>query len=572
VRLPLGAFIPVVALTFIARPERATVHADPLFIDDAAILTELEDRGLSFKRVVGPERLAQIARTVESDIAELTEGHPSDDPRRAFNPQWLSRGRFELVGVVNRIDRRRFDPKACGEVRLVYRLALKNRGRPLTRLPMTVNVRIPQPKPMGDVDCKNVAARWLAREDIVALTAELPPPAQIEINFQSTHAPASRHDMDDSAGYVLRAFEVAGPTQIKPDGLFNTPRSDLDKSVLVPWIAQHLREIDDGSAVLPKELLATRIVSVSPRGLVHAGNRPYSSIVSASDLAALPLESLQLARTPELLLRRLDESTCAGCHQSRGVAGFHLLGEERSTSSFNTLAVGHSPHLGADLGWRMTDLTSASRGSELGAPRPFAAYPNGELGSDWGLSAGLSAWSCKSGLVCRDIHHGDVGVCAHTQGGNAGYAGEPCEDVDSFAPSTRAEGPIVMAKTPDAQCPAPSAEQQQRGPFCAPNWLGFTGGMCSELCNASGEQRGTTICAPLPAAHYEADCFLSREPIEKCLERHLVTAYVASCDAHRSCRADYGCARVPGAPQGVGACVPPYFIFQARIDGPLLDR
>jgi hypothetical protein len=108
--------------------------------------------------------------------------------------------------------------------------------------------------------------------------------------------------------------------------------------------------------------------------------------------------------------------------------------------------------------------------------------------------------------------------------------------------------------------------------FCAPNSLGFTGGMCSRRCETPGQVVGRAICARLPAAGYEADCMNSREPVERCLERHLVSALVASCDIDTPCRGDYACASVRGAPKGVGACVPPYFLFQARVDGPLLDR
>ncbi len=33
------------------------------------------------------------------------------------------------------------------------------------------------------------------------------------------------------------------------------------------------------------------------------------------------------------------------------------------------------------------------------------------------------------------------------------------------------------------------------------------------------------------------------------------------------CRDDYVSAYVPGSPAGVGACMPQYVIFQARVDG-----
>jgi len=563
----VGATVAVVSMLiagFLLVRSKPRIRAESLFVEDARILAELEARGLSFQQVVGPDRLEQIVRTVERDMTEITKGQPPSSPRRPFKPEWLTRGRFELVGVVNRLDRRHFDPSACGEVRLVYRLALENPNRPATRLPMTVNVRIPQPKPDGATECKKIAQRWVGKDELLSLVGKLAP-AEIEINYQSIHVPAYRKDMDDSAEYVLRAFEVEGRA-LHEEGLFNTPSPDVDKRTLLTWVSEHLREIDDGSAVLPKALLARRSVSVSPRGLTRPENRPYSAIVSARDLAELPLDELRLVRTPELLLRRLDESTCAGCHQTRGVAGFHLLGAERNTATFNALAVGHSPHFDAELRWRTADLASAARG-EHGEPRPFAAHPDGELGSVCGLVPALSSWSCRDGLVCRDIHRADLGVCARP---HAVEPSDPCEDV-SLAPNARAEGPTVTASAPDTSCPAPTPGTRS-GPFCAPNWLGFTGGVCTERCTKVGERRGNAICAPLPAAGYEAECFNSKQPVEACLRNHLIPVFVASCDGGHPCRADYGCARIPGAPDGVGACVPPYFIFQARVDGPLLDR
>jgi hypothetical protein len=160
----------------------------------------------------------------------------------------------------------------------------------------------------------------------------------------------------------------------------------------------------------------------------------------------LPLATRNVVRTPELLLRRLDESTCTGCHQTRGIAGFHLFGEERTRATFNTLAVGHSPHLGADLVWRKIDLEAAAR-SEPSPPRPFAAYPNGAPGSECGLTPGLADWACAPGLVCRDVHGTDVGVCAPKNGGAA--PGEPCEDA-RLERSTRPEGAVVTPLPADA--------------------------------------------------------------------------------------------------------------------------
>ncbi len=570
----MGARTVVLSLfcALLARPERVSLPGAPLIVDDPETLMRLEENGYAFETVLSATQRDALQKTLTEDMAELTMGAEPDNPRRPFQPRWLTVGRFELTGVVNRFDRRAFatSPEgdfSCGEVRLVYRLALAPRGRPVTRLPMTVNVRIPQPKPAGG-DCRSVAQRWLTQRDITEILRELPPLSNVETNVQSIHVPATRKDMDDNSEYVLRSFKAQGDTLVA-DTLFNTPRVDLsevERALLLDWIVTNVAAIDAGTAVVPERFLASRSISVSPRGLVHLQNKPFWQLfgLSRDALAKLPLDRMQRARTPELLVRRLDEGTCAGCHQSRGIAGFHLLGEERdATQSFNALAVGHSPHLHADLTWRAQYLA----GTE--SARPFAGHPDGpgRYGAECGIAEGFREWTCAPGLVCRDIHHAEVGVCAPPEGG---APGDPCEDV-RLRPSSRPEKDIVSRLPPDDACPA-ARGNQATGAFCAPNWLGFTGGMCSERCSVQGEITNGGICAPLPAAGYEGDCFLSDEPIEACLERHFVTARIATCDAATPCRDDYACTRVPGAKPGTGACVPPYFVFQARVDGPRLDR
>lgn len=571
----LLAGVAILAWSRSRRPDLSRIEPRALFVGDPATLTALEKRGLAFADVVGERARGDLLRVVEKDVAELLAALPANHPRRAFDPAWITRGSFELTGIVNRIDRRRFDPAGCGEARLVYRLALTNPGRATTRLPMTVNVRIPQPRDRGEPDCASVANRWLraTNDDLPAPFAEGPLPSEVEINYQSTHVPAFRTDMDDSADYVMRAFAVVpgkahNDFGLVPEGLFDTPRADADPDVLFAWMSAHLSEIDASSFTLPKELLAERVVSVSPRGLEQKQNRPWARFAEAwkDRLRSLPLGALRFAKTPELLMRRLDEATCVGCHQTRAVAGFHLLGEDRGRASFNALAFGPSPHFAKDLRWRVQDLARAARG-EAPEARPFASFPDGKLDSDCGIASGFASWTCEAGLACRDVHHGELGLCARA---GSTVPGATCEDV-SFVPDPRPEGPVVTAKAADAVCPAPSGAQDT-GVFCAPNWLGFTGGLCSERCQKVGERRGDAICAELPSAGYEADCFVSKEPIERCLSRHVVTAWVATCDADHVCRPDYGCARVRNAPTGIGACVPPYFIFQARVDGPRLDR
>jgi len=80
------------------------------------------------------------------------------------------------------------------------------------------------------------------------------------------------------------------------------------------------------------------------------------------------------------------------------------------------------------------------------------------------------------------------------------------------------------------------------GTLCAPNGLGFSGGMCTSPCARAGDRVGDLLCAPLPAAGYESDCLFGAEPIEECLPRHSALALLPTCDASRPCRDDYACA------------------------------
>lgn len=580
------------ALLFLAlRPAPRAVApgaetAPGLLIDDPKTLVALEAAGFSFDQIVGAERKLALRRTVSEDVADLTKDlGPKGDVKRPFHSRWIERGRFELVGVVNRTDRLTFDNAACGEARLVYRLTLENPGRPDTRLPMTANVRIPQKK--GPGGCAEVARQWMTVSDIAGFLRALGAPTRLEVNFQSLHVPSYRQDMDDNAEYVLRTFRM-DTRELVPERLFGTPRADLgdgERAELAQWITQEARAIDQGTAVVPEKFLATRAVSVSPRGHLHAKNRPFSALWDESArlriAQALPLKDAQRTKTAELLFRRLDEMTCPGCHQSRGIAGFHLLGEERDASrTFNALAVGHSPHLASELAWRKGALSAIARGEAVGA-RPFSGRADGPglMGAacavpgrepaqvPGGAARGYTDWGCEPGLECRDVHGFELGQCAPALGSRAG---EPCERVRVEA-SARLEGAFVRSEGADPACPLPSPTHD-KGPFCAPNWLGFTAGMCSERCTELGARAEGAICANLPTAGYEAECFLTDEPVEKCLKRYVVAATIATCDRQTPCRDDYACARVPGAPAGTGACIPPYFVFQLRLDGPRRDR
>ncbi|WP_434045004.1 MULTISPECIES: hypothetical protein [Sorangium] len=50
----------------------------------------------------------------------------------------------------------------------------------------------------------------------------------------------------------------------------------------------------------------------------------------------------------------------------------------------------------------------------------------------------------------------------------------------------------------------------------------------------------------------------------ECLSRHVAPAGLRRCSTEEPCREDYVCARTGS---GESACIPPYFLFQLRVDG-----
>ena len=129
-----------------------------LLIRDPAILEELEKQGFSFYSHFGLltgqpaseySNLQEfyknnvnyrfIARTTEQDLKELLESETEKTKsskvplvgigmkfsRRIFDANWFQSpiARFELIGIVNRLDRADFDVKTCGETRFIYRLS-----------------------------------------------------------------------------------------------------------------------------------------------------------------------------------------------------------------------------------------------------------------------------------------------------------------------------------------------------------------------------------------------------------------------------------------------------------------
>lgn len=568
------------------------IAEDPsVLVEHPDTLAALEARGFDLGARLAGSRFADnrafgatregaaIIAAIDRDVAAASARDPAlgvgmARNHRAFDTKWLRsrETRFELVAVTNRTDLRFKDPSQCGEIHFVYRLAYENASG-ASRLPMTIMLVYPQPR--DGAACDRVAQRWLSTQRAASpaaraadlawgpLTPALAGVApRVEIGFQEQRWPSSvRPDMGGHAEYGLRVFARNG-SDLVPTALPNTPRTDLDaneKRALAGWIATNVAGIEQGTATLPSSFLAQSATSVAPKELARSENRPFALLFGkdGEGLGAIPGSKKEL-------VRRLDTMTCNGCHQSRSVAGFHILGNDKTSMPVvNALVDGISPHTRDLVAFRRQDLEAVARSA--GRTPAIAKIPFSERGSNegkvnaaCGLRGAFPAWTCARGLVCSDVSGDDVGLCVSA---GARDVGEACEEARvSFGPDAASDR--VSGMTTKA-CGAGASR-------CNRSSGGFPNGLCSAGCATPGAVDGNGICGVAVPSGFN-ECIGARRPFTTCI-RGGSKQLRRACDAEKPCGPDYVCADAAGAPPGVGACMPTYFMFQVRVDGHLVTE
>ena len=101
----------------------------------------------------------------------------------------------------------------------------------------------------------------------------------------------------------------------------------------------NLAAFDRGTALIPEKFLANGAIAPTPVGfdpsdlepefgLVQGEGAVFSEadVVAALRKAAEGGVKLQNIRSPAGFERRLNDVTCSGCHQTRGIGGFHFPG------------------------------------------------------------------------------------------------------------------------------------------------------------------------------------------------------------------------------------------------------
>ncbi len=319
--------------------------------------------------------------------------------------------RFVLSGIVNRMDRAYVPGQECGEVRLIYRLTQTNaqtigEAAVSPRLPMTLNVVLKAKS--GAVTCAEIAKRWLAAGSLTATGAELAEKLtaqggaldliapenidRIETNLQIAHAPKSA-TRDFRTDYLMKVFdydaksatfvESALENQIDRDRLLADKDFARDFKT---WLLDpaHFAELDRGTILIPDRFLVKSVIAPTPVGFSPSNLQPAFGLVAGEDGTSNPVFSkedvvsalakaavsdvkLQNIRSVAGFERRLNDMSCSGCHQTRGIGGFHFPGVDwMAAKPSNSTVVPASPHFFGDQVRRRDILTAFAEGRAAG--------------------------------------------------------------------------------------------------------------------------------------------------------------------------------------------------------------
>lgn len=419
-------------------------------------------------------QLKQIPPAIDAEleryVAQQKAAYPSETigVGEGFDVQLFDRAnlkssdtRFVLAGIVNRMDRAYVSEESCGEIRLIYRLAhfetKPDGGKTATRLPMTFNLVMKARDPYQTdasgkpLTCAEVARRWLDNGDWQGLIGGSVHPSdatldRIETNIQVSVAPKSAlHDF--RSDYLLKVFKYDAATktfeestlenQIDRDRILadDALRRDFKEWLLAP---ENLRAFDRGTVLIPEKFLAKAAVVPTPAGLDASALQPEfgmmegegrdSPVFTDNDVVgalkqAAARGDMQNIHSVAGFQRRLNDVTCAGCHQIRGIGGFHFPGVDwLADKPSNSTMVPASPHFVGDQLRRRDILTAFAAGKRPDFSRGFASRPQTrgsqelagtEYQDGWGAHCSLqnagsgtrdesfTSWSCAKGLTCQ---------------------------------------------------------------------------------------------------------------------------------------------------------------------------
>ncbi|MDE5446032.1 hypothetical protein GWG65_32415 [Bradyrhizobium sp. CSA207] len=433
-------------------------------------------------------QLALIPPAIDAEFERYIARHRAISPTETigagegFDVQLFDRAvlksrhtRFVLAGIVNRMDRAYVSAESCGEIRLIYRLTrfdTKSDDSKATRLPMTLNLVLKArdvrqtDRSTKPVTCAELARRWLDNDDWQGLIGSRFPPSdamldRIETNIQlSVASKSALHDF--RSDYLLKVFKYNAATKQFEEGALENQidrdriladddlRRDFKAWLLAP---DNLRDFDRGTVLIPERYLAKAAIVPTPAGFDASDLQPEfglmqgegkdkesdpvftdNDVVGALKRAAAGGIALQNIRSVAGFQRRLNDVTCSGCHQTRGIGGFHFPGVDwLADKPSNSTIVPASPHFFGDLLRRRDILTALAAGKRPDFSRGFASRPQTRGSSElagteyqdgWGAHCYLqeagsrapdksfTSWSCAKGLTCQAASASSrIGMC-----------------------------------------------------------------------------------------------------------------------------------------------------------------
>jgi hypothetical protein len=451
------------------------------------------DTPLTAAQLFALPSMVPVRRALDDDFERYIARHKAELPDESigvgsgFAFQLFDRAqldsadtRFVLSGIVNRMDRAFVPGQQCGEVRLIYRLTKTNakavgEAAVSPRLPMTLNVVLKAKGNGVTVTCAEIAKRWLAAGKLTAAGAELAERLtaqggaldliapdnidRIETNLQIAHAPKSA-TRDFRTDYLMKVFDydaksatfVESPleNQVDRDRLLADPDFARD---FKSWLLDpaHFAELDRGTILIPDRFLLTAAIAPTPVGFAPSNLQPAFGLVAGEDgtsgavfsnedvvgalaKAAASGVRMQNIRSVAGFERRLNDMSCAGCHQTRGIGGFHFPGVDwMAAKPSNSTVVPASPHFFSDQVRRRDILTAFADGRKPDFSRGFASRPQlrgsaelagTEYENGWGAHCyrqharagendkSFVGWTCAAGLTCQVANEATrMGMC-----------------------------------------------------------------------------------------------------------------------------------------------------------------
>jgi len=599
-------------------------HAeDGLALTDSEKLSTLESHGFALSNLIlqtpqveplNNSKLTQLPKikfVFENLTNELLQLAP-EKKEIAFDLDYLTSpyARFVLVGIINRMDRGYKSQNRCGELRFIYRLAydIQIHGKTIrSRLPMTINTIFRGGISSDSNHCQQLAATWKKMNNLTTVSdwKNNGPLSSTFFNYQNIESiefnvQASREGSENkenfggNAKYLMKVYDWVNDkfeegtleNQIDRQKIVSNP---LLLKELKSWILQplNLKALDQGTLVVPKKFLAKRAITIAPGGLARSANRPYYELFKSEDLNNISYLTFEQIKSQNGLIRRLNDTTCTGCHQSRAIGGFHFTGlDPVDKYPGNSVFLAGSPHFLGDLPRRKSIQNDLIKGiPTIDYSRGFATRPqlrrsqellgSGNL-NGWGAhcSTGkdpsFKSWSCAEGFVCKQLldtqDDSGMGICIHSQQ----KIGDPCEfgtvknlsfGVDHFQRTNNRE--IIDLDKKQTKC---SPQSQDKGTLTG----GFLNGNLRTLSCGTGHSVDDGLppeasCGPLPAARPGFNACVGKKNFDECLKEFSIGVGLRGCDQKNPCRDDYICA--VGFNKNRGICAPPYFLFQMRVDG-----